>query len=193
MKIMNMRIRMQDLSTLRSFAGALEGQKLLVSLLERVMKEPEAAEPLYLDFAGIEIATASFLRECVLGFKDTVRGRQMSYYPVVANANYTIEEELRILLKSLGDVLMLCEISDDGEPRAPRLVGKLDPKQQVTYDLVKKLGEVDAGRLMRETDGSEAIGQTAWNNRLASLNRLGLLVEMNQGRSKHYRLLPLEE
>ena len=46
---------------------------------------------------------------------------------------------------------------------------------------------------MRRSNGSEDVGQTAWNNRLASLSRLGLLMEMSHGRAKRYRPLPLEE
>lgn len=149
-------------------------------------------EPVFLNFEGIEVATASFLRECVLEFRDTVRRRRPNYYPVVANANDTVTEELSILLGPQRNVLMLCSLDEDGNPGSPRLVGDLEPKQQITFDLVKNLGEADAGELMRTANGTEAVGQTAWNNRLASLTRLGLLMELSHGRAKSYRPLPLE-
>ena len=133
------------------------------------------------------------MRESVLEFRNTVRRRWTGYYPIVANANDTITEELSVLLEPQRDVLMLCTLNDHGAPGAPRLVGDLEPKQRITFDLVKKLGETDAGELMRTTHGSEEVGQTAWNNRLASLSRLGLLMELSHGRAKRYRPLPLEE
>ena len=188
-----MHIRIRDLANNDVLAGALTGRKALGTLLEQIDGEPEDPEPVYLDFTGVAVATASFLRESVLEFRDTVRRRWTGYYPVVANANDTIREELSVLLEPQRDVLLLCTLNDDGVPGAPRLVGELEPKQRITFDLVKKLGEADAGELMRTTNGSEEVGQTAWNNRLASLSRLGLLMELSHGRAKRYRPLPLEE
>lgn len=186
-----MHIRMRDLVESDVLAGALTGRKTLGLLLERIDREPEKPEPVYLDFNGIEVATASFLRECILEFRDTVRRRWTNYYPVVANANDAVAEELSILLGPQRDVLMLCSLDEDGRPGSPRLVGDLEPKQRITFDLVKKLGETDAGELMRTANGTEDVGQTAWNNRLASLSRLGLLMELSHGRAKRYKPLPL--
>jgi hypothetical protein len=188
-----MHIRMRDLVESDVLAGALTGRKALSLLFERIDGEPEKPEPVYLDFTGIEVATASFLRECILEFRDTVRRRWPNYYPVVANANDTVTEELSILLGPQRDVLMLCSLDEGGNPDSPRIVGALEPKQRITFDLVKKLGEADAGELMRTANGTEDVGQTAWNNRLASLSRLGLLMELSHGRAKRYRPLPLEE
>ena len=61
---------------------------------------------------------------------------------------------------------------------------------KLTFDLVSERGETDAAELMREYGANEKpIAQTAWNNRLASLTSLGLLVESSQGRAKRYRPL----
>lgn len=187
-----MHIRMRDLVDSEVLAGALTGRKALGVLLERIDRQPEDPEPVFLDFAGIEVATASFLRECILEFRDIVRRRWTNFYPVVANANDTIAEELSVLLEPQRDVLILCTLKEDGTPGKARLVGELEPKQRVTFDLVRKLGETDAGELMRTANGSEGVGQTAWNNRLASLSKLGLLMETSHGRAKRYRPLPLE-
>ncbi|GAB4124891.1 MAG: hypothetical protein Tsb0027_23610 [Wenzhouxiangellaceae bacterium] len=186
-----MRIRMKTLARSSVLAGALSGRKTLGLLLEGIDEETKAPETVYLDFAGIEVATASFLRESILEFRDIVRRRWTNYYPVVANTNDTVTEELSMLLDPQRDVLMLCTLSEYGVPGAARLVGKLEPKQRITFDLVKTLGEADAGELMRAANGSERVGQTAWNNRLASLSRLGLLMETSYGRAKRYRPLPL--
>ena len=186
-----MHFRLRDTAHKEILAGALTGRRILGLLLERIDREPERPEPIYLDFKGIEIATASFLRECILEFRDIVRRRWRNYYPVVANANDSVAEELSVLLAQ-RDVMLLCTLNEKGIPGSPRLLGELEPKQRVTFDLVKKLGEADAGELMRRSKDSEVVGQTAWNNRLASLSRLGLLMEMSHGRAKRYRPLPLE-
>lgn len=186
-----MRFRLIDIADNEILAGALTGRRILGLLMEQVDGELETPEPVYLDFQGIEIATASFLRECILECRNLVRRRWTNYYPVVANANDSVMEELSVLLGQ-RDVLMLCTLDEEGNPGSPRVLGDLEPKQRIAFDLVRQFGEADAGELMRCSKNSEDVGQTAWNNRLASLSRLGLLVELSHGRAKRYRPLPLE-
>jgi hypothetical protein len=82
---------------------------------------------------------------------------------------------------------MACTV-ESGQVTESCLIGHLDPKQQLTFDLVQRHRETDAGELMREYAGSERVkSPTAWNNRLASLAALGLVVEVSQGRSKRYK------
>lgn len=171
-------------------SGALRGQQLFVKLLAVITSEPTAPEAVFLDFSGIEAATASFLRESVLAFRDMVRGRRSNIYLVVANANETVREDLAELVKSRGGVLLICELDHDGSVSGARVIGDLDPKQQLTFDLVKKRGETDAAELMREHGAGESVGPTAWNNRLAALVGLGLVIEdISAGRTKRYRPL----
>ena len=88
-----------------------------------------------------------------------------------------VREELEEMLRPRGDVLMTC-LSRPYWPRLqPALIGDLDPKQKLTFDLVCERGETDAGGLMKEYGESEGVKQTAWNNRLVSLAALGLVVE----------------
>ena len=48
----------------------------------------------------------------------------------------------------------------------------------------------DAAELMREYGAGETVGPTAWNNRLAALVGLGLVIEdVSSGRTKRYRPL----
>lgn len=186
-----MLFRLRDLAANEILAGAMTGRRVLGMLLERIDPSPPDPEPVYLDFRGVEVATASFLRESVLEFRDIVRRRWTDYYPVVANANESVTEELSVLVAQ-RNALMLCTLDDSGTPRAPRLLGDLEPKQRIAFDLVQERGEADAGELMRSSRDGEDVGQTAWNNRLAALSRLGLLMEMSNGRAKRYRPLPLE-
>ena len=188
-----MRIKMQDILGSRKdiLAGAINGQKALTNMLGLINAEPEKAEELFLDFNGVQVATASFLREAVFAFREKVRGRRSNFYPVVANANSAVEDDLKVLVQSDNSVLMLCALDRKGKPHKMHLVGSLDPKQRLTFNLVQK-GVTDAGQLMREHGENENVKQTAWNNRLAALTALGLVVEMNAGRTKKYRPLFVE-
>jgi hypothetical protein len=190
-----MRIAIRELaegeSDGRVLAGALTGRKMLAKLVERTAREPATPQPVFLDFSGVEVATASFLRETVLAFRDSVRRRRSNFYPMIANASELVADELTVLVASDSDVLMMCSLDADGKPYSTCLAGELDPKQRITFDLVQQRGETDAAELMREHGESEKIKvkQTAWNNRLAALAGLGLVVELSQGRAKRYRRL----
>lgn len=184
-----MRIHMRNLGNAEVLAGAVNGRRVQAKLLEVTDKEPTVPEPVFLDFTGVDVATASFLRETVLDYRDAIRRRRSNFYPVVANANQVVEEELKVLVSSDADVLMLCLLDENDQPHQPRLLGKLDPKQRLTFDLVQKRQETDAAELMREHRETKAVKQTAWNNRLSALANMGLVVELSEGRAKRYRSL----
>jgi len=169
-------------------AGAVNGRKALAKMTGQISEEPSGPQELFLDFRDVRVATASFLRESVFAFRDLVRHRRSNFYPVIANAAQSVEEELKILLENDNSVLMLCSLDRQAKPQNPRLLGRLDPKQRLTFDLVQR-GITDAGQLMRENGKSENVKQTAWNNRLAALSTLGLVIEINEGRAKKYRPL----
>jgi len=184
-----MQILMKELEGKQVLAGAIPGQKAWMKLIERTSQEPLQPEPVFLDFKGVDVARASYLREAILNFRNTVRQRRSNFYPIIANANAAVIEELTILLDPRGDVLMLCALDEGGEAHAPQLLGKLDPKQRFTFALVRERGETDASELMQKHGDKEGVKQTAWNNRLASLAGLGLIVELSEGRNKRYRPL----
>jgi STAS-like domain of unknown function (DUF4325) len=166
-------------------AGGITGRKALARLVERTNTNPDQPEEIYLDFGGVDLATASFLREAVFGFRDAIRRDRPNYYPVVANVNELVEDELKVLLGSRGDALLVCALDGNGKPSYPRLLGDLEAKQKATFDLVQR-GETDAAQLMKEHGEAEGVKQTAFNNRLASLAVLGLIKEVTEGRTKRY-------
>ena len=159
---------------------------MFAKLIKQANPQPAHPEPIFLDFLNVEVATASYLRESVLAFRDFVRGKRSMLYPVIANANEEIREELLMLAASSGDAIMSCLLSSDGKVSNPALIGSLDPKQQLAFDLVNQRGETDASELMRDF-GEGLRRATGWNNRLASLAALGVIIEVSQGRSKRYR------
>lgn len=184
-----MRIRMVDVVGSTILSGALSGEQTMRELLSLTRKSGADAEIVYLDFAGVEVATASYLRESVVAFRDHVRARRMAIYPVLANINEVIEDELRHMASYLSGPLITCSLDDDGSPTDPSVLGTLDPKQQLAFDHVSELGETDAGELHSRFGEAEGVKQTAWNNRLSSLSDLGFLIETSHGRSKRYRPL----
>lgn len=187
-RIVKMRISMSEVGGGKVLAGALRGRDVLGRLLTLTREEPNRPEPVFLDFEEVEVATASFLRESALAFRDVVRGRRSNLYPVLANVNDAVRDELVELVRPRSGVLMACTLGDDGTVIAADPIGELDPKQRMTFDLVRQRGETDAGELMR--DHGEGVSRaTAWNNRLASLASLGLVIELSQGRAKRYRPL----
>lgn len=186
-----MRIRLLEVGGSRILAGAVSGRRMLNSLLAKVEKQPDSPESVFLDFSGIQVATASFLRESVLAFRNVVRRgpRRSNLYPVIANASDEVRDELEELLRAHGDVMIACNLDGMDGVTNPALIGDLDPKQQITFNLVRRRGETDASELMREFGENEGVKQTAWNNRLASLAALGLVVEITQGRARRYKPL----
>jgi hypothetical protein len=172
-------------------AGASNGKRVLAKLVALTVQEPLEPEPFFLDFVRIDLATASFLRESVLILRNIVRGQRSNFYPVIANANADTCDELHELVgNQRSDVLIACTLSESGTVSNVGLIGQLEPVQQKTFDLVRSIGETDAGELMRAHGADDRTTRTtAWNNRLTSLTFLGLLVEVSQGRTKRYKPL----
>lgn len=180
-----MRYRLLDLTDNQTvLSGAISGRKLLSALVSAVSS---TAEPMtvFLDFDGIEVATASFLRESVIGFRDYARRSLPNVYPVVANLSPAVAEELEFFVRARGDVLLACGLGLDGEVTASRLIGELDPVQRATFDAVRKGGAVSAPELAQRYADAR-IGSTAWNNRLSALASKGLLVERRHGKAKSF-------
>jgi hypothetical protein len=168
-------------------SGAPSGRALYAKLIAALPAEPPRPEPLFLDFDRIDVATASFLRESVLAFRTFVRGRRSNFYPTVANARDEIVDDLTELAEARGDVLMICFLDSNGALVNCSHVGKLDPMQQLTFDLVTRLGHTTVAQLMEVEQGP--VKATAWNNRLASLTNIGIICEQSHGRTKTYSSL----
>ena len=180
-------LNMAELGGDAVLSGATHGRTVLAEMLKRTAAEPTDITPVLLDFRWVDVATSSFLREGVLAFRDAIRSRKSNYYPIVANAKPDVREELEELLSRCGGVLMAC-IAEDGEVIEANVIGNLDPKQKLTFELVQQRRETDASELMRDFADTEQLkSPTAWNNRLANLAALGLVAEVSHGRSKRYK------
>lgn len=168
-------------------SGATAGRKILSALIGAT-PSTEVPAPAFLDFDGIEIATASFLREAVIGFRDFARQSLPNVYPVVANMAPAVFEELDFFIRARGDVIWSCHLNAEDRVLGARLIGDLDPAQRSTFDAVIKLGAITAPELAT-LFSDQGIGPTAWNNRLSALATKGLLVERRRGKSKSFSSL----
>ena len=147
------------------------------------------AEPtlVLLDFRNVDLATSSFLSEVVLPLRDHLRLRHPPGYAVAANLSETVREEVEEMLRRSGDALLTCTTNAAGHISEVQLCGKLEDKLQETLSLVSRKRETTAAQLHEESREVDAVGATAWNNRLASLAAKSLVVEVLQGRTKKYR------
>jgi hypothetical protein len=169
-----------------TLAGSACGAATLAGLIAKVHRVL-APTLVFLDFVGVAVATASFLRESVFGFRDYCRRSQPNLYPVIANASDSVSEELLFLLRDRREAFPTCRMTPKGTIADPRLIGTLEQKQELTFKAVTELKEADASILAARFADSERIGMTGWNNRLASLVAGGILMEVRSGRNKRYR------
>ena len=165
-----------------TLAGSAMGRQMLAQLIEKT--KPVALPTIaFLDFNGVDIATGSFLREAVMGFRDFCRNAAGMIYPVVANANATIEEELATYLRGRNDAIWACTIDPQGHAADPRILGELDTAQMSTIQLIDKHHPISAPELAKLRP-DDKVGATAWNNRLATLAAKGMLKEVRHGKTK---------
>lgn len=165
-----------------TLAGSAMGRQMLAKLIEitKPVAEPTLA---FLDFADVDIATGSFLREAVMGFRDFCRNAAGMIYPVVANANAAIEEELATYLRGRNDAIWACTLDADDAANNPHILGELDAGQMNTIHLIAEHHPISAPELAKLRP-DDKIGTTAWNNRLATLSAKGILKEERHGKTK---------
>jgi hypothetical protein len=75
-------------------------------MLGALAAEPQAPRLVLLDFSGVDVATASWIREAVLGLQDRLRERRSNWYPAVCNLSEDVKEEFLILLRQRGDAVL---------------------------------------------------------------------------------------
>ncbi len=165
-------------------SGAISGRQLLSALIAAT---PIATTPAlaFLDFTGVEVATSSFLRESVIGFRDFARQALPNVYPVAANLPVAVVEELDFFVRARNDALLACDLDTKGKVLVAYLIGELEPAQRATFDAVCEVGAISAPELATRF-ASLNIGPTAWNNRLSTLANKGLLIERRQGKTKSF-------
>lgn len=181
-----MRLLIRNLVPTDVLAGSLAGQRLLARMIAEAPR-PLMPGPYFLDFKGVSAATASFLRESVVAFRDYCRQRSSFLYPVVANPSEEVREELDFYLRSTNDVMLCCTLGKSERVTDSIFLGGLDQKALVAFDAIRRLGEADASSLRAKFAKTDPVNTTAWNNRLSNLATRGLVIEESKGRTKVYR------
>lgn len=185
-----MRIDMAEIEGAPVLSGAVNGRAAFAALVKFIDHEPIEPTPLFLDFRNVETATASYIREAVFALKTYMRATNSKYYPVVANLKDDVWDEIALVAALKSDVIMSCELDNQAKVTKAELIGDLDPKQKMTFDVVRDSYQVDANSLMERFGETERTkSTTAWNNRLAALVARGVIREFVQGRAKTYRPL----
>jgi hypothetical protein len=164
--------------------SGVQAGRLLLGKLVSATRPPAEPEPAFLDFEGVSVATASFLRESVIAFRDHARATLLGLYPVIANATPAIVEELDLFLRHRKDAVWACGLTKEGKLRDLAIVGELDEAHSATLDLVRRLRTASAPSLAAQSQ--ESIAPTAWNNRLSHLAARGLLIERRSGKTKTF-------
>lgn len=164
--------------------GAVQGEVLLSKILPRIPRGRNGCF-IVLDFKGICLATTSYLRASVMSLRTLCAAESPPIAVVVANASFEVREELEILLTQESDALIAVDMRA-GKMQHPRVLGRLDPKQEEAFRAVLQNPNSDAPKLALLYEDLESSRSTKWNNRLVALARKGLVVETIKGRSKTY-------
>src|SRR5688500_12732683 len=118
---------------LEVLSGQPRGRLLFSKLVEAVRPEDEPSA-IFLDFRGVNVATSSFLRAGILAFRNHCVRMGLNLFPVLANINDDIADDLKVMLEQRGDAFVACDMGDDGPISSIRVVGSLDEKQRITLE-----------------------------------------------------------
>lgn len=115
-----MKLSILDLAGDQAVLSGVQAGRQLLGKLVAAARPPAEPEPVYLDFDGVTVATASFLREGVIAFRDHVRATLPGLYPVIANASLAVTEELEFFLRHRRDAMWICNLTPTGEVHDPK-------------------------------------------------------------------------
>lgn len=160
--------------------GVQAGRSALTLLIKAASRRP-LAQLVALDFQGIELATASGLRQLLVPFWSWLLER--GAVGVVANANADTLDDVRLVAEACERQFICAQLAD-GRLRRPVLYGPLDAKLALALELVLEAGEADAKTVHERSQEKTLV--TVWNNRLAALEALGLLSQRKVGKTKLY-------
>ena len=171
-----------------SLTGVSRARRLLTKLITWIATDSPKGT-LILDFCDVGDASASFLRESILAFRDYIRAYQPDLFPVLANLDGAVREEFDTLLKDRGEAILGCRLDASGVPIAPEVIGALNPGLRRTLDLIRERGQLTLTDLR---ESSHQTKPTTWSNRIASLIKQGFVVPVQETNKRAYRFVLLE-
>lgn len=166
--------------------GVSRARHLLAKLVAWTARESPKGT-LILDFNGVGEASASFLRESILAFRDYARSYQPELFPVLANISETVREEFHKLLKDRGEAMPGCRFDQaTGATSDAEVLGALEPGLQQTLDMIRERGQLTLADLKQTSEDTKS---TTWSNRVASLIRQGFVVPIPEPSKRIYRFV----
>ena len=172
----------QFTSSIPVLTGVSRARKLLAALISW-SADASPKGTLILDFKDLPDASASFLRESILAFRDYVRAYQPDVFPVVANVSAAVREELDTLLKARREAMLVCLFEAPDRASEPVVLGLLEPGLSQTLEAIRARGQLTLGELPSGTK------PTTWSNRVASLIRQGFVVPSPEPNKRLYRFV----
>lgn len=162
--------------------GRLSGRQHFAVLCGLVSDSPPG-EVVWLDFAGAEIVTGSWVNAALVPFMKWAADERHDLFPVIVNARPDWRDELELV----AEWNHLCFLVGDGKvpPRRVALVGPLEPAQRATLIALLDLREATGAALERHRP-DDGVRATAWNNRLKDLYEKRLLRRARRGREQVY-------
>lgn len=165
--------------------GATIGQSHADQLLAQ-LKAATSSDPqiVVFDFAGIESASASYLKRLLAPFfppADNASAPNPELFPLATRIEHPdLREDLQEYLSGKGLALIEAD-TQAGRPKFRNLLGRLDRAAMETLDELRKLKSTTAAQLY-ERHRKETTNQTAWNNRLAQLVAMRVAHRIRDGR-----------
>lgn len=168
-----------------SLTGVSRARHLLAQLINWTA-EHSPKGTLVLDFNGVGEASASFLRESILAFRDYTRSYQPELFPVLANITDAVREEFETLLRDRNEAMPGCRLDGAGAVANPEVLGVLETGLRQTLDVIRAHGQMTLGDLRALPDDTKA---TTWSNRIANLIRQGFVVPSPDPIRRVYRFV----
>jgi hypothetical protein len=169
----------------KRLTGATLGEahaKLVRSLVPTTAAEQ--ADAVILDFAGVESASASYLKRLINPFFASPPDPEsfpQEVSPILTNVESSdLKEEIEDYLVGKGRVLIVADARQD-RPKFQHLLGRLDGAAAETFEDLRELKQCTAAQLY-ERHREATTNQTAWNNRLVQLVDMRIAHRSREGR-----------
>jgi len=174
-------ISIAGLAGATELGGAADGARWYLQVRPRL--EPLTPGVLILDFAGVRLATVSWLREGVIALIREVSTSKRGVIPVAVNVDGLVREEIEIALEATNTVLIAAAMKASGTPSHPELLGHLDAALKETLVAVGDNTTFDASVVSKSLP---YVSLSAANNRLSALESKGILKSARRGRGRIY-------
>jgi hypothetical protein len=181
-KVILRRVNVRQLTGSDTLVGKTDGQRDAPKFVNLMLGD-DREESLLWDWAGIEVATASYFATTLIPLLKMITSGELAKYFLFTGLNKNCLDELALVLNAEGLVAILVKMKGE-KVAAVDLIGKLDAVYVTTFKEVLRHGAISAAGLFKESQqrGKSQIGKTAWVNRLTGLNRLRLLRKAKIGR-----------